>query len=87
MNDPYFRDYQLLLDEQSVFGATKSLTEFAGQPAASTRTNSLLETMTKLVMPAFGEACTTKVQFSSKYKRVQFLRFAIAIVPVWRSRF
>jgi len=87
MNEPHFCDYQLLLDEQSVIGATKSLTEFAGQPAASTVTNSLLKTMTKLVVPASGEACTTKVQFSSKYKQVQFLRFAIAIVPVRRSRF
>jgi hypothetical protein len=43
--------------------------------------NLLLETMTSLVVPASGEACTTKVQFSADYPLVQLLRFAIATIP------
>src|SRR5262245_19985470 len=57
------------------------------QPVASTRKNLPLETTTTLAVPTSGEACTTKVQFPANYPPVQFFGFAIAIVPVCRSRF
>jgi len=65
MNGPYFRDYHPLLDQQPDVGGIARSAEHAEQRAASTRKNLPLETMTALVMPASGEACTTKVQCAS----------------------
>jgi len=87
MNEPCFRDYHLLLDQQADVGGTARFGEYAEQLAASTRTNSLLKTVTPLEVPASGEACTTKVLFSANYPLVQFLRAPIATAPVCRSTF
>jgi hypothetical protein len=87
MNKPDFRDYPWLLDQQPDVGGTARLAEHAEQRAASTRKDLLLETMTALVVPASGEAYTTKVPFSANYSLVQLFRFAIATIPVCRSRF
>src|SRR5690242_4834517 len=87
MNERYFRDYHLFLDQQPDLGGTARLAEHAEQRAASTRKNLLLEAMAALAGPASGEACTTKVQFSANYSLVQLFRFAIATMPFCRSRF
>jgi hypothetical protein len=60
MNEPYFRDYHLLLDEQPDVGATARLAEHTEAAGASTRKNLPLETMTTLVVPASGEPCTNQ---------------------------
>jgi hypothetical protein len=96
MSEEDFRDDHLLLDEQakqilsiidSVGAMGQDWRNTPNQQAASTRKNLLLETTPPLAMPVSGEACTTKVQFPADYPLVQFFRFAIAIVPVCRSRF
>jgi hypothetical protein len=80
MNEPCFRDYHLLLDGQADVGATARLAERT-EPGGS-KYPQRLETMTRIVVPATGEACTTKVQFSGNYPLVQFFRFAIATLLV-----
>jgi hypothetical protein len=67
MNEPYFYDYHLFLDEQPDVGATARLRNHAEAAGASTRKNLPLETMTTVVVPASGEACTTKVQYSANH--------------------
>ena len=73
-------------DQQPDVEGTARSAEHAEQRAAITRRN-LLETMTALVVPASGEACTTKVQLIGELRLVQFFKFTIATVPVCRSRF
>jgi hypothetical protein len=72
MNGPYFRDYHPLLDQRPDVGGTARSAEHAEQRAASTRKTLPLETMTALVLPASGEACTTKVQLSANYRWYSF---------------
>jgi hypothetical protein len=87
MNEPYFVIITCSSMSSPKSEQPQDWRNTASQRPASIRKKLLLETMTALVVPASGEACTTKVQFPANYPRVQFFRFAIATVPVCGSRF
>ena len=87
MKEPDVRCHHLLLDEQPTSEPPQDWRNTPSQPISSTCKNLPLETTTTLLALGSGEACTTKVLFPANYSLVQFFRFAIAIVPVGRSRF
>ena len=78
MNEPYFVIITYSSMSSPMSEQPQDWRNAASQRPASIREKLLLETMTALVVPASGEACTTKVQFPANYPRVQFFRFAIA---------
>ena len=67
MNEPYFRDSTCSSMSSRMLEQPQDWRNTPNQQAASTGKNLPLETMTTLVVPACGEACTTKVQFSQNY--------------------
>jgi len=64
MNELYFRDYDLFLDEQPDFGTTARLSEHA-EAAGGDYPQEFPggDDDNPLVVPASGETCTTEVQF------------------------
>jgi len=67
MDEPYFHDTTCSSISSPMAEQPQDWRDTPSQRAASTRKNLLLGTMTTLVVPASGEACTTKVQFSANY--------------------
>src|SRR6516162_10866621 len=87
MKEPDVRCYHLLLDQQPMSEQPQDLAEHA-EPA---RGEHLQESAARDDANACGvgvrRRLTTKVLFPETYLPIQFFRFAIASVPVCRSRF
>jgi hypothetical protein len=87
MKEPDVRCYHLLLDQQPMSEQPQDWRHTPSQPEASTLEESAARDDDNACGVGVRRSLTTKVLFPETYPLVQFFRFAIAIVPVCRSRF